>query len=163
MGIEKLEEFGVERMDEQAIHGFLSSQKTGVLGLPTQDSPYLLPISYGYDGESALYFTYFVSSNSRKQTLSEQTDTASFLVYSVDSMFMWESVVLTGTLDEVPEEEWEAIDDVLDEVWRPDIFKREELSGDIAVYAFRIDDQSGMRHTGLPPEFDQRPSSDSLE
>lgn len=163
MAVEELQEFGLERMDDQEIEGFLLSQKTGVLALPTQDAPYLLPISYGYDGESTIYFTYFVSSGSRKTELSEQTETASFLVYSVESMFMWESVVLTGTLDEVPEDEWESLDDILEDVWHPDIFNTAQLSGEITIYAFRIDEQSGIKHTGLPPGLDQRPESDSSE
>lgn len=163
MEVDELQELGVERMDGQEIRGFLSSQKTGVLGLPTQSAPYLLPISYGYDEESTLYFTYFVSSSSQKKSLSEKAETASFLVYSVESMFMWESVALTGSIDEVPEEEWGSIDSILSDVWRPDIFNTAQMSGDIAVYAFRINEQSGIKHTGLPPGLDQRPDSDSSE
>ena len=153
---DELQELGGERMDEQAIRGFLSSQKTGVLGLPTQGEPYQIPISYGYDGERSIYFTYLVSPTSHKVKLTEQTDTASFLVYSVESKFMWESVILTGEIEAVPKEEWDEIDDILSDTWNPDILEKAQLSGDIAVYTLRIDEQSGIRHTGLPPGIEMR-------
>ena len=91
MSIDELEQFGLVRMDDAEIRSFLASQGTGVLGFPTADAPYLLPMSYGFDGESRLYFTYLVSSESRKATLSERTDVASMLVYKADTKFNWQS------------------------------------------------------------------------
>ncbi len=40
---------------------------------------------------------------SRKETLSEDADAASFLVYKVDTVYNWESVLLSGTIDAIPD------------------------------------------------------------
>jgi hypothetical protein len=152
MAVDELDEFGLERMDDGEIGGFLSGQKTGVLGLPSPDGPYLLPISFGYDGDSSLYFTYVVGDDSRKQRLSDEAGTASFLVYTIDSLYSWESVYLTGTLVERPESDWDELADVLEDVWRPDVFRSAQR---VAVYEFRIDERSGLRQTGLPPGFER--------
>lgn len=137
-------------MDDAEIRSFLASQGTGVLGFPTADAPYLLPMSYGFDGESRLYFTYLVGSESRKATLSERTDVASVLVYKADTKFNWQSVLLSGTLEQVPESEWGTVGDATDDAWRPDLFETANLSGGVTVYEFRIQGRTGVKHIGLP-------------
>jgi nitroimidazol reductase NimA-like FMN-containing flavoprotein (pyridoxamine 5'-phosphate oxidase superfamily) len=153
MTVSELREYGLERMDEDEIETFVRTRNAGVLGLPTDGVPYLLPLSFGYDGGDSLYFTYLVAPESRKAELSTSAEGACFLVYSVDSAFSWESVLLTGTIEELPEEQWEAVRDVLDDAWHPDIFQSASAAGTVSVYEFRIDDQSGIRHTGLPSGF----------
>ncbi|WP_424001868.1 pyridoxamine 5'-phosphate oxidase family protein [Haloarcula salina] len=155
MTITSLEDAGLRRMDDEAIEAFLAGRRVGVLGLPTDAGPYMVPLSYGYDpDEAALYFTFIGGPDSRKQRLTDAADDASVLVYQVESMFHWESVLLYGTIDAVPEAEWETVGDVLDSAWRPDLFERAIASDEVAVYRFRIDTQRGIRHTGLPPGFD---------
>jgi nitroimidazol reductase NimA-like FMN-containing flavoprotein (pyridoxamine 5'-phosphate oxidase superfamily) len=44
MSIARLQEYGLEPMDDDAIREFVSSQSTGVLGLPMDGAPYLLPM-----------------------------------------------------------------------------------------------------------------------
>jgi nitroimidazol reductase NimA-like FMN-containing flavoprotein (pyridoxamine 5'-phosphate oxidase superfamily) len=107
MTVEQLEAFGMERMSEDAIRGFLEAQGMGVLALPADPVPYLLPLSFGYDGDSTLYFTYLVGPESQKEQLSAETDRARFLTYNAESAFMWRSVVLTGNLSELPQSEWD--------------------------------------------------------
>ncbi|ELY42262.1 pyridoxamine 5'-phosphate oxidase family protein [Natronorubrum tibetense] len=153
MSIDELREYGLEAMNDREIQQFLSSQKVGVLGLPDADEPYLLPLSFGYDGEERLYFTYLLGSSSRKGTMSEETDTASFLVYKVDTMYNWQSVLLTGALTTVPEAEWDELEDTMSEVWRPDLIETASLSADVELYEFRIREQTGVKHQGLPPGF----------
>jgi hypothetical protein len=154
MPVDEFGELGLKRMDDEEIRGFLSGQKMGVLGLPAPGVPYLLPLSYGYDGESALYFTYILAGDSRKLRLTRQAEAASFLVYSVDSIYSWESVFLTGSLRECPEEEWEDLGAVLEDVWRPDAFQSARRSERVAVYEFRITEQNGIRQTDVPPGLD---------
>ena len=153
MVVDELQEIGLESMTDEEIRGFLSSQKMGVLGLPSSGSPYLLPMSYGFDGESTLYFTYIAGPDSRKRTLSEQAERGSFLLYAVDSMFSWESVLLDGTIEEVPETEWDELDAVTAKTWRPELLSQAVGSGEVAIFAFRITERSGIKHTGLPPRF----------
>jgi nitroimidazol reductase NimA-like FMN-containing flavoprotein (pyridoxamine 5'-phosphate oxidase superfamily) len=156
MSIDQLQNYGLEKMDDSAISGFLATQSNGVLGLPTGGTPYLIPISYAYDGSRALYFTYLLGPTSEKRRLSEQTDRARFLVYSVETLFNWQSVALEGTLSEKPESEWGEIEHLLDNVWRPEILQRADLDGGVAIYEFTIEEQSGIRHTGLAPGFRER-------
>ncbi|AEH39390.1 pyridoxamine 5'-phosphate oxidase family protein [Halopiger xanaduensis] len=154
MTIDELHDYGLMTMNDGEINGFLSSQRTGVLGLPAEDGPYLLPLSYGYDGDERLYFTYLVGSRSRKAELSEATDIARFLVYKVDTMYNWESVLLTGQLTPVPEAEWEALEERLSDVWRPAVLESAALSGELSIYEFRIEEQTGIKHQGLPPSLE---------
>ncbi len=153
MSVDELGEIGLSRMDEASVDQFLASQRMGVLALPGDEAPYVVPMSYGYDGESALYFTYVLGADSHKEAYSEQADRARFLVYSADSAFQWESVVLEGPLERLPREAWD--DAPLDDAWRPDILERADLSRGVAVYRFRIEDQSGIGHAGLPPGFER--------
>lgn len=154
MSIDELQEYGLKEMDDREIRQFLSSQKVGVLGLPNADEPYLLPLSFGYDGEERLYFTYLLASSSRKGTMTEETDTASFLVYKVDTMYNWQSVLLTGTITDVPDTEWDELEETMSDVWRPNLFETASLSGDVKLYEFRIREQTGVKHQGLPPGFE---------
>lgn len=154
MSVDELREYGLEQMSDAEIRGFLSSQGLGILGLPTEGAPYLLPLSYDYDGDSRLYFTYLVGSESRKSRLSEGSEHASFLVFSADSMFSWESVQLTGTLRKPRDDEPTEPEDGATRAWRPDLFRQADLSGGIEVYLFDIREQSGIKHTGLPPAFE---------
>jgi len=126
------------------------------LGLQGDAGPYLLPLSFGYDGESHLYFTYVLGSSSRKETLTEQTDTARFLVYSAESMFNWESVILTGTIEEIPLDDLDDHEGAMDNAWRPDLLTSADTSRGVKVYQFRIDEQVGIKHTGLPPGFQRK-------
>ncbi|WP_265109959.1 pyridoxamine 5'-phosphate oxidase family protein [Halosolutus halophilus] len=151
MSVDELQDYGLAEMDDGEIRSFLSTQKMGVLGLPEDGGPYLLPLSFGYDGDSRLYFTYLLGSRSRKETMSEAADDASFLVYKVDTMYNWQSVLLSGTISAVHESGWDDLEEILSDVWRPDLFETATLSGEIKVYEFRIDDWTGIKHQGLPP------------
>ncbi|MFD1587700.1 pyridoxamine 5'-phosphate oxidase family protein [Halorientalis brevis] len=161
MSLDELREYGMEWMDDGEIKNFLSSQGVGVLGLQAEEGPYLLPLSYGYDGESRLYFTYVIGSSSRKQSLTAETETARFLVYKAESMFSWESVLLKGSIEAVPMDQLDDHEAAMENAWRPDLFVSGETSGGVEVYQFEIDEQVGIKHTGLPPGF--RRESDETE
>lgn len=154
MTVDELERYGLVRMDDTEIRGFLSSQSTGVLGLPGADAPYLIPMSFGFDGESELYFTYVVGAESRKAALTDSAAVARFLVYRADTAFNWESVLLTGTVEPVPEGEREGILETIRIPWRPDLFERAGGTETVGLYRFRVEDWTGIKHTGLPPAFD---------
>jgi nitroimidazol reductase NimA-like FMN-containing flavoprotein (pyridoxamine 5'-phosphate oxidase superfamily) len=141
-------------MEDEAIRAFLSNQSTGVLGLPTDGVPYLLPMSYGFDGDMTLYFTFIGGQNSRKRRLLADTDRARFLVSDVRTQFNWESVLLTGTVSPVPETDWDEVAPILEDVWRPDVFEAAMDTEEITLQQFVIDDWSGLRQTGLPPGFE---------
>mgnify|MGYP006287160781 FL=1 len=154
MTIDDMAAYGLDRMSDDELRDFVSNQKMGVLGLPTAGAPYMLPMSFGYDGGSTLYFTFVGGPDSRKRTLIDDADTARFLTYAAQSMFNWESAILTGSVQSVPEAEWDALEAVLGTAWRPEVFERATAVEDIAIYRFDVDDWSGIKHTGLPPGFD---------
>jgi len=153
MSLDELGEYGMERMDADEIAQFLATQKTGVLGLPSEDGPYLLPITYGYDGESRLFFTFVLGASSRKETLSDRADGASFLVFRVDSPFVWESVLLSGGIGPLPESERDVALAELTDAWRPEVFEQADLSRGTRIYAFEIEARSGVKHASVPPGF----------
>lgn len=153
MTIDQLEQYGLERMDDDAIREFLAAQSTGVLGLPTEDVPYLLPLSYGFDEDSSLYFTYLLGESSRKRELTDRTDRARFLVYSVETTFNWQSVMLVGELRAVPEDEWADLQALTTNRWRPNTLQTATTAGGVQVYEFAIAEQAGIRQTGLAPGF----------
>ena len=154
MTVDELGAYGLEQLTDDEINAFLANQRMGVLGLPTDDGPYMVPLSFGFDGGSRLYFTYVLGGESRKADLSERADHATFLAYSAESPYNWESVSVTGRLEAVPESEWDEIEDLLAEAWRPGFFEEAAASVDVAVYRLRIEEWSGVKHTGLPPGFD---------
>ena len=102
MTTEELKRYGLENMRREEIDAFLETQSLGVLGLPGERAPYLVPLSFAFDGESTLYFTYLLGDESEKERLTEATERARFLIYSADTLFNWESVLLEGTFDVVP-------------------------------------------------------------
>lgn len=153
MTIDQLEEYGLELLDDNEIREYLSTQSTGVLGLPTGGVPYLIPLSYGFDEESTLYFTYLLGESSRKKELTDRADRARFLVYSIETTFNWQSVMLTGEISAVPEDEWSDIQALTRNRWRPNTLQTANTSGGVAVYEFAISEQAGIRQTGLAPGF----------
>jgi hypothetical protein len=157
MSVDELADLGVGRMEDEEIRGFLSSQHTGVLGLPAGDGPHLLPLSFGFDGESTLYFTYVLGERSRKEDLSDRAESATFLVYDAQSPFTWESALLRGPIAEVPEEDYDDAEATLTDAWRPDVLRQAELSRGVKIYRLEITEWSGLKHTGLPPGFEPRP------
>ena len=158
MTIDDLGEYGMVRMDDEEIRAFLSSQSVGVLGLPADGAPSMRPMSFGFDGESRLYLLYVLGSGSRKAQLSERTEVARFLVYSAETAFNWRSVLLTGKLRKVPEDEEEAVQNSVTMAWRPDLFRTAGEAENTELYEFRIDEQVGIKHAGLPPGFEGDPA-----
>jgi nitroimidazol reductase NimA-like FMN-containing flavoprotein (pyridoxamine 5'-phosphate oxidase superfamily) len=151
MTVEGLKSYGLAEMSDGQIRDFLANEGMGVLGLPAAEVPYLLPMAFGYDGDRRLYFSFFFGNGSRKRELSGRTDQASFLVYHADSPYFWESVTLTGSLREVPESEWADHEAALDNAWHLDLFEQVDGPGEMQLYEFFVEDQRGLKYTGLPP------------
>lgn len=116
----------------------------GVLGLPTESEPYLLPLSCGYDGDSSLYFTYLLGESSWKAELTDAAESARFLAYSVETQFNWRSVLLTGDASAVPEEKWSDVEPLTQNAWRPNTRQAASTTGGVAVYEFRVRERDGI-------------------
>lgn len=154
MTLEALARYGVERMDDDAVRAFLTTQNVGVLGLPTEGAPVLLPLTFGFDGESTLYFTFVVKGESEKRARAEGAEAATFLVYRADTAFTWQSVRLTGRIEAVPADDVDAAQDALANAWRPTLFEESTDGVDVELYRFVVEDWSAIKQTGLPPGFD---------
>lgn len=152
MTIDELSRYGLERMTDEAITEFLDAHSLGVLGLPTDDVPYMLPLSYAHD-DGRLYFTYLLGESSRKESLTATSRRGRFLVYDAETMFRWQSVMLTGDITELPESEWPTLRDNPRNAWRPSVLQSATTSGGIKLYEFEIREQDGIRQTGLAPNF----------
>lgn len=151
MTVDDLSAYGMEPMTDANITSFLSSQSVGVLGLSADGLPMLRPLSFWFDGDSALYFVYVLGGESRKHELSQQAETARFLVYSAETPFNWRSVLLSGSLSEVSDSEFASVLEDMDIRWRPELFEQASVAETTAIYRFDIDEQTGIKHLGLPP------------
>ncbi|KOX94491.1 pyridoxamine 5'-phosphate oxidase family protein [Haloarcula rubripromontorii] len=152
MTVAELEDFGMLQMDSEDIEKTLERKSVGVLGVPTDSAPLLRPLSFWYDGDAALYFVYVLGTDSRKVTASDDAAIARFLVYDIETTFNWRSVLLTGTIERVTDDERRAIEAQIDTSWKPDVFERAAETEATALYRFRIDDRAGIKQLELPPE-----------
>ncbi|OYR56796.1 pyridoxamine 5'-phosphate oxidase family protein [Halorubrum halodurans] len=152
MSADELLESSATTMGDDRIRAFLTEQGVGTLALPDGDIPYLVPMSFGYDGESALYFAFLLfGSESRKETLSERAESAAFLAYDARSPHEWRSVSLRGRIEAIDEDEeggWAALREAMENAWHPDLFSAAEPMRGVRGYRFRIDEWTGIRQGG---------------
>lgn len=156
MPVDDLEDYGITRMDDSEIEAFLAEESVGVLCLPTGTEPVMRPMSFAFDAPAQLYFLYILPADSEKQAATERSDTAEFLVYSAEDRFHWTSVILSGTMSAVPEDEREAVQEQVELSWRPDVLERASDSMNTKLYEFEITDRTGMKHEGLPAGYKRR-------
>ncbi|MEF8818258.1 MAG: pyridoxamine 5'-phosphate oxidase family protein [Haloferacaceae archaeon] len=153
MTVDEFETEGVRQMDDDEMTSFLSSQHVGVLALPTDGAPAVRPLSFWFDGDERVYLRY-VGSGGQKTALSDRADVARFLVYRAETRYNWRSVILTGTIDEVPESEAAAVAETMDLGQPPDALERASESVETTLYRFVVTEWTGVSHIGLPPEFE---------
>lgn len=88
-------------MSATEVDAFLSRHETGVLSLARDETPYAIPISYGFDGESRDVFLRLVSTpDSEKREFLASDPRARIVVYEEDGD-EYASVVGVGTLHRV--------------------------------------------------------------
>jgi nitroimidazol reductase NimA-like FMN-containing flavoprotein (pyridoxamine 5'-phosphate oxidase superfamily) len=161
MTVDDLTDYGMSRMDDAEIRDFLSNQGVGVLGLPAEGAPSLRPISFGYDGDDAVYMLYVVGAESRKAELSDRAEAARFLVYSAETAFNWRSVSLTGRIERVSDDDLGTLPERVELPWQPDLFRRAVAEERTALYRFDVTERSGIKHLGLPPAFEAADEGDA--
>ncbi|MEA5386398.1 pyridoxamine 5'-phosphate oxidase family protein [Haloarculaceae archaeon H-GB11] len=100
---------GVE-MDAEELAAFLSSHGHGVLSFGG-DVPYGIPVSFGYDpAERRCILQLVFHHDSKKRDYVEESDAASLCAYDWQGPDDWRSVVLSGSLEEIPDDTPEAVD-----------------------------------------------------
>lgn len=148
MSTDELLESSADSMTDEQIQEFLTEQGVGILALPGEDIPYVVPMSFGYDGNSALYFIFLLfGTDSRKETLSDRAQRARFLVYRAQSMYDWQSVSLVGQISAVAEDEWDELQSAMQNAWHPNLFSSASPMRGIKGYQFQIDGWTGIQHS----------------
>ncbi|SNR36135.1 pyridoxamine 5'-phosphate oxidase family protein [Halorubrum vacuolatum] len=132
-------------MDASAIDDALREIGLGVLSMSADGVPYGVPISFGYDGSDTLYFVFIDQSvDLRKESYAERSDLASFTAYDVNPDGSWRSVIVSGSLDRITIDEWDAAREALaGNAYRSNQFERYEIDENPNVWALDIDDRSG--------------------
>jgi hypothetical protein len=84
-------------MTNSEIEDVLRANDTGVLSLADGGTPYAVPVSYYYDGES-VWLRLSDDGHSEKMAFVEATTEPCFLVYGVEADHSW-SVLMRGRLE----------------------------------------------------------------
>lgn len=90
-------------MDENEIDDFLSRLDTGVLSLANEDTPYAIPVSYGYDPETGQFYLRLVSNpeSTKRRYLEGEPNVALVVCQARNEGSSYRSVVATGSLDQI--------------------------------------------------------------
>ena len=131
-------------MDDAAIDDLLRETGMGVLSMSAEGVPYGVPLSFGYDGEK-LYFVFLdASTDLRKETFAEQATVGSFTTFDVDPDGSWRSVIVSGPLDRIVIDEWDAAREAMaDNAYQSDLLGEYDLQENPNVWALDIQDRSG--------------------
>ncbi|QLD85648.1 pyridoxamine 5'-phosphate oxidase family protein [Natronomonas halophila] len=92
-------------MTEEETAAFLGRQETGVLALAREDTPYAIPISYGFDADAREFYMRLVSTpESEKREFLDSEPKARLVVYD-DIEDTYRSVIAIGDLERIDPEE----------------------------------------------------------
>lgn len=134
-------------MDRDEIDAFLAEQGYGVLSLADAGTAYGVPVSFGYDGDSTIYL-YLIrfGNSSRKLDFADATETGCIVTFDVESRFRWRSVIVSGTFHELPEDEVEQMEEIMDDnAWFPSLFPPEDPMTAVRRLELRIEDVTGRK------------------
>lgn len=93
-------------LSEDGIEEVLTRNGVGVLSLFGEPYPYAIPMSFGYDSdEPTLVVQFGGGDGSRKRRCLETNPNVCFTVYEKPAPDTWRSVVITGSLHAIPDEE----------------------------------------------------------
>ncbi|RQG97149.1 pyridoxamine 5'-phosphate oxidase family protein [Natrarchaeobius chitinivorans] len=144
------------RMDETEIHEFMKDHGYGVLSLADESVAHGVPVSFGYHEDEGLFLClHRFDEESTKHEFIERTSKASLTVIDTESRESWGSVVVTGTLSEFETltpseltEKYVAGKRMQDNAWFPSFDVSEDDDVDSTMFAFSIDDITGLKGTG---------------
>lgn len=146
MSTESLKQLSGIEMTDAEIDEFLRDQGHGVLSLTQDGESYGLPMSFGYDGERIFIQFIEFGSGSKKGQFREGTNRVCLTTYDIQTRFKWRSVVVTGPLTVVPEDEVEYAEETLDDNgWFPTIFPPTGPISDVNRYALDIEAATGRK------------------
>ena len=88
-------------LDEHQMNNLLSSQVIGRLACSAGDQPYLVPLTYTFDGS----YIYGQTKEGMKLDVLRKNPNVCFEVDQMTDMANWQSVIVLGVLEEVTGEE----------------------------------------------------------
>ncbi len=127
-----LDEDGIEELLRTALVGRIACCGHGARG---DGRPYVVPLAYGYDGESA----YAISGPGRKLAIMREQPLVTFEVDEATAEDRWRSVIADGEFEEIndPEERPRAIAIVAPSAGA------DSVSPDAIVYRVRLTNKTG--------------------
>ena len=143
-------QFSGTPMCRNDIDRLLRSQGYGILSLCDDGTPYSIPISFGYDGES-IYLPFLSEGpQSTKMAILTEGTVARLLVTAISGRFNWRSISITGPVRAVDPggSEWEQfIKTVDDNAWFMRGFERADSID--SFQGWRLDPESvtGLERT----------------
>lgn len=131
-------------MDPEETAAFLEERGWGCLTLARDDAAYSIPVSFGYDGDSTLYFQLQTDEDGEKLAYLDATTTATFLVPRVRPP-NWQSVVVRGRISPVSDDDvGEAYAAFTDNAWFPTCpWTDEKDPTDMGLYELDVEEMSG--------------------
>lgn len=136
---------GIE-MGRQEIDETLYEQGHGTLALTRDGEAYGVPVSFGYDGETVFLYLIQFGESGKKFDYADATERATLTTYTAESKFRWKSVIVTGTLGDLPDDEIEHMESVMDDnAWFPGMFPPTEPVTAVRRTTFSIEEATGRK------------------
>jgi len=88
-------------MSNEEVEATLRRHRVGRIGCSANDRPYVVPITYAYDGEDI----YAYSANGRKVSTMREQPLVCFEIDEIEGPSSWRSVLVEGRYDELTEPE----------------------------------------------------------
>ncbi|WP_158056119.1 pyridoxamine 5'-phosphate oxidase family protein [Halorussus halophilus] len=138
------------QMSDEERDEFLERGGTGVVSFPraSDEPPHSIPVSYGYEVDNGhFYFRLAFGPDSDKSELIDEETPVSFVTYD-QTETGWQSVVATGKLDEVPEDELDkSISEAMRQVEIPlvDVFERRPQEVTFRFFQLVPDELTGRK------------------
>ena len=91
------------QLNEQQMNNLLASQVVGRLACTDSEQPYLVPVTYAFDGN----YIYGQTNEGLKLGLLRNNPNVCFEVDTMTNMANWQSVIVRGTFEELKEKDAE--------------------------------------------------------
>ena len=97
------------QLDEMQINNLLSSQVVGRIACTDGNQPYIVPVTYTYDGE----YIYGQTNEGTKLQIARKNPDVCFEVDRMTDMRNWQSVIVYGKFEELEGQDAEKARDIL--------------------------------------------------
>lgn len=133
-------------MNDQEINRTLEELGHGILALARDGDAYAVPVSFGFDGGRIFLYLIRFGDDSKKIDYSKRTNRACLTTYHTESRFDWKSVIVTGTLHEVADDDLEYMEGVMDDnAWFPLIYPPTSPITEVQRTELRIEQATGRK------------------